>query len=136
MPAGLPQPQELKAAAEVALQQLKQDLDSKAAALRAAQSKHSGTEALLKSARSQLQAASDECRGLQQKIQQGLAHLYKQACRGNTNVFSPQQHFRHFVIGRPKTHSQTIVVLPAADTRAAGLPAGMIPYPLNCVRGC
>ncbi len=80
MAAGLPQPQELKAAAEVALQHLKQDVDSKAAALRAAQSQHSGTEALLKSARSQLQAASDECKRLQKKIQQGLAQLYNQAC--------------------------------------------------------
>ena len=80
MPAGLPPPEELKGSIEVVLQQLKQDMESKAAALRAVQSKHSGTEALLKSTRSQLQAAEDDCKGLQKRIQRGLAQLYHQAC--------------------------------------------------------
>ena len=89
VPAGLPPPEELKGSIEVVLQQLKQDMESKAAALRAVQSKHSGTEALLKSTRSQLQAASDDCKGLQKRIQQCLAQLYHQACSRTASLDDP-----------------------------------------------
>jgi len=94
--AGLPQPEELKAAADAALQRLKQDAESKGAALRAAQSRHSGSDALLKSARSQLQTASEECAGLQHRIQEGLRRLYDQArhdCHGLLLIVKMMIHF-------------------------------------------
>lgn len=53
-------------------------MESKQAALRAAQTKHSSTEAQFKAAHAQLQEATQQLDTLKQKLQEGLSRLYNQ----------------------------------------------------------